>query len=132
MFWAIRPGYVLPRHQILIVKAGPSGCSLATRLAQTLSKPTVLLVEAGGRNDDASYLVPADRYKVKSFTEAGVNWGNKTTPQTRLKGQEIDYSRGKGLGGGSAINFQCWVIGPREDFDKWALKVGDDAWSWKM
>jgi choline dehydrogenase-like flavoprotein len=88
----------------------------------------VLLVEAGGRNDDTAYLVRADRYKVKSLSEAGLNWGNKTTPQTQLKGQEIDYSRGKGLGGSSAINFQCSVIGPKEDFGEWALKVGDDAW----
>lgn len=52
-------------------------------------------------------------------------------PQKHLKGQEIDYSRGKGLGGSSVINFACWVIGPDEDFDEWARKVGDDAWSWK-
>lgn len=33
-----------------------------------------------------------------------MNWGYKTVPQTHLKGQEIDYSRGRGLGGSSAIN----------------------------
>ena len=52
-------------------------------------------------------------------------------PQKQLKNQEIDYSRGKGLGGSTAINFSCWVIGPSDDFDEWAEKVGDDAWSWK-
>jgi choline dehydrogenase-like flavoprotein len=52
-------------------------------------------------------------------------------PQKQLKSQEIDYSRGKGLGGSTAINFSCWVIGPIDDFDEWAEKVGDDAWSWK-
>jgi choline dehydrogenase-like flavoprotein len=52
-------------------------------------------------------------------------------PQKQLKSQEIDYSRGKGLGGSTAINFSCWVIGPSDDFDEWAEKVGDDAWSWK-
>ncbi len=60
-----------------------------------------------------------------------MKWGYKTTPQTHLKGQEIDYSRGKGLGGSTAINFSCWIIGADEDFDEWARKVGDDDWNWK-
>jgi choline dehydrogenase-like flavoprotein len=56
-----------------------------------------------------------------------MNWGYKTLPQTHLKGQQIDYSRGKGLGGSTAINFSCWVIGADEDFNEWARKVGDDT-----
>jgi len=32
-----------------------------------------------------------------------MNWGDKTAPQTALNGREIDYARGKGLGGSSAI-----------------------------
>jgi choline dehydrogenase-like flavoprotein len=90
----------------------------------------VLLVEAGGANKDVSYLVAGDRYTL-AFKEPTLNWGYKTVPQPHLKGQEIDYSRGKGLGGSSAINFCCWVIGPSDDFDEWAERVGDDAWSWK-
>lgn len=87
-------------------------------------------MEAGGQNKDVSYLVPADRF-VLAFKEAHLNWGYKTVPQKHLKGQEIDYSRGKGLGGSTAINFSCWVIGPSDDYDEWAEKVGDQAWSWR-
>lgn len=43
----------------------------------------------------------------KTFQEATMNWGYKTVPQNHLKGQQIDYSRGKGLGGSTAINFSC-------------------------
>lgn len=60
-----------------------------------------------------------------------MNWGYKTTPQQYCKNREIDYSRGKGLGGSSAINFSCWVIGADEDFNEWAKKVEDDAWNWQ-
>jgi choline dehydrogenase-like flavoprotein len=42
----------------------------------------------------------------------------KTVPQNHLKGQQIDYSRGKGLGGSTAINFSCWVIGADEDYNE--------------
>ena len=87
-------------------------------------------MEAGGQNKDVSYMVPADRFTL-AFKEPQLNWGYKTVPQTQLKGQEIDYSRGKGLGGSTAINFSCWVIGPSDDYDEWAEKVGDQAWTWK-
>ncbi|KAH6718962.1 glucose-methanol-choline oxidoreductase-like protein [Leptodontidium sp. MPI-SDFR-AT-0119] len=117
------------QYDFIVVGAGPSGCAVATRLAKSPSKPSVLLVEAGGDNKDAAYLVPADRFNL-AFAQPNLNWGYKTAPQTHLQGQEIDYSRGKGLGGSTAINFSCWVIGADEDFDEWARKVGDDAWKW--
>jgi len=102
---------------------------VASRLAASAKNPSVLLLEAGGDNKSAEYLVPGDRYTL-AFKEPSLNWGYKTVPQKHLKGQEIDYSRGKGLGGSTAINFSCWVIGADEDFNEWARKVDDDAWSW--
>ncbi|KAF8858139.1 alcohol oxidase [Acephala macrosclerotiorum] len=117
-------------YDFIVVGAGASGCALAARLAQSAKKPSVLLLEAGGKNDDASYRVPADRFTL-AFKEESLNWGYKTEPQNHLKGQQIDYSRGKGLGGSTAINFSCWVIGADEDFNEWARKVGDEAWNWK-
>ena len=110
--------------------AGPSGAVVASRLARTPQRPEVLLVEAGGDNKDAAYLVPADRFSL-AFSQPQLNWAYKTTPQSHLKGQEIDYSRGRGIGGSTAINFSCWLIGADEDFDEWARQVGDDAWNWK-
>jgi choline dehydrogenase-like flavoprotein len=60
-----------------------------------------------------------------------MNWHYKTVPQTHLAGQEIDYSRGKGLGGSTAINFCGWTVGPRDDYDEWASIVGDERFAWK-
>lgn len=51
-------------------------------------------------------------------------------PQTHLAGQEIDYSRGKGLGGSTAINFCGWTVGPRDDYNEWANIVGDKRFAW--
>lgn len=112
----LQPPYLYPKDTNVHL-AGPSGCALAARLAQASSKPSVLLIEAGGDNKEAEYLVPADRFNL-AFTMPHLNWGYKTTPQTHLSGQEIDYSRGKGLGGSTAINFSCWIIGADEDFDE--------------
>jgi choline dehydrogenase-like flavoprotein len=60
-----------------------------------------------------------------------MNWHYKTAPQTHLAGQEIDYSRGKGLGGSTAINFCGWTVGPSDDYDEWASIVGDERFAWK-
>jgi choline dehydrogenase-like flavoprotein len=61
----------------------------------------------------------------------GLDYGYKCIPQPQLDGREIQCPRGRGLGGSSAINFCCWLIGHREDFNQWAEIVGDDAWSWE-
>ncbi|PMD48672.1 GMC oxidoreductase [Hyaloscypha variabilis F] len=115
-------------YDFIVIGGGASGCAVAARLAQSKQRPKVLLLEAGSDNTDPLYRVPADRFKT--FQEATMNWGYKTAPQNHLKGQQIDYSRGKGLGGSTAINFSCWVIGADEDYNEWATKVGDDTWSW--
>lgn len=65
------------------------------------------------------------------MTQPHMNWGYKSAPQAAFDGREVDYSRGKGLGGSSAINFAYYTIGPQEDYDKWARIVGNDAFAWK-
>lgn len=59
-----------------------------------------------------------------------MNWGYKTTPQEHADSRELDYSRGKGLGGSSAINFGVYSVGARDDYEEWARLVGDDTFAW--
>jgi choline dehydrogenase-like flavoprotein len=59
-----------------------------------------------------------------------MSWGYKTTPQPSCGNRELDYARGKGVGGSSAINFGVFTIGPRDDYEEWARLVGDDAFQW--
>jgi choline dehydrogenase-like flavoprotein len=110
--------------------AGPAGAALASRLANSKAKPSVLLLEAGGDNRDKSLFSPAERYSL-AFTQPSLDWGYQTIPQTQLTGQKVPYARGKGLGGSSAMNFCCWLIGSNEDFNEWANIVGDEAWNWE-
>jgi hypothetical protein len=91
----------------------------------------VLLIEAGGSNADAAHQTGDERYAAAFADGTPMNWHYKTTPQTHLTGQEIDYSRGKGLGGSTAINFCGWTHGSRDDYDEWASIVGDKRFAWK-
>lgn len=89
----------------------------------------MLLLEAGGTNIDPDHQTYGERHWTLA-TAPGYNWGYKTVPQVQLD-REIDQSRGKGLGGSSAINFCVYTRGPRADYDHWAEQVGDDTWCWE-
>ncbi|KAJ5652905.1 hypothetical protein N7507_010331 [Penicillium longicatenatum] len=113
----------------IVVGAGPAGCALAAALSKSAAKPRLLLLEAGGQNDDQSQRVDGKRWTT--FMSEGMNWGYKTTPQEACEGRVLDYSRGKGLGGGSAINFGVFTIGAKDDYDTWAEDVSDETFGWK-
>ncbi|KAG8527105.1 uncharacterized protein KY384_008534 [Bacidia gigantensis] len=115
-------------YDFIIVGAGPAGCTVASRLADALPNKTILLVDAGGMNDDPSLQNFGDRFWT--LGEPGYNWGYRNTPQVNLAGREITYDRGKGLGGSTAVNFCVWTRGPQADFDRWAEMVEDETWDW--
>ncbi|KAI9718202.1 MAG: hypothetical protein M1812_004192 [Candelaria pacifica] len=114
--------------EFIVVGGGPAGCALAYRLAKSPRAPSVTLIEAGGDNADVALRVSGERYET-FMTKPALNWGYKTVPQEHAKGRQLDYSRGRGLGGSSAINFSVFTHGPRDDYDEWARLVDDDIWS---
>ncbi|KAJ5281959.1 oxidoreductase [Penicillium angulare] len=118
-------GYEQDTYDFIIVGAGPAGCALAASLSKTTARPRVLLLEAGGKNEDETLRVDGKRWTT--FSEPSLNWGYKTTPQEGCNGRVLDYSRGKGIGGGSAINFGVYTVGARDDYDTWAEIVEDEG-----
>ena len=88
----------------------------------------MLLLEAGGANEDRNLRVDGQRWIT--FMNKDMNWGYKTSPQEHCDNRELDYSRGKGLGGSSAINFGVYTVGARDDYEEWARIVGDDDFRW--
>ncbi|KAI0012721.1 hypothetical protein F4779DRAFT_614168 [Xylariaceae sp. FL0662B] len=116
-------------YDFIVIGSGPAGSSVAAGLAKAAKKPKVLLLEAGGQNDDKDKRVDGQRWVT--FQNKTMNWGYKTTPQEHCANRELDYSRGLGLGGSSAINFGVYSVGASGDYDEWARIVGDDAFKWQ-
>ncbi|OKL61463.1 hypothetical protein UA08_03088 [Talaromyces atroroseus] len=116
------------KYDFIVVGSGPAGSATASALARAASHPKVLLLEAGSSNSDRNLRVDGKRWLT--FQNQDMNWGYKTTPQIHCNDRQIDYSRGKGMGGSSAINFGVYSVGARGDYDEWARIVGDDAFQW--
>jgi choline dehydrogenase-like flavoprotein len=113
----------------ILVPGGPAGSALAVGLARAPNAPSVLLLEAGGNNADRNLRV--DGHRWLTFQNKSMNWSYSTTAQDHCNNREIDFSRGRGIGGSSAINFSVYSVGARDDYDEWARIVGDDAFRWE-
>ncbi|CAJ2502198.1 Uu.00g095920.m01.CDS01 [Anthostomella pinea] len=116
-------------YEFIIVGAGASGCSVASALARSKRRPSVLLLEAGDSNEDPSVRVHGNMYTQN--TNSTQNWGYKSTPLPQANNRQISLDRGKGLGGSTAINFTFWTRGPRDEWDELARLTDDDAWKWE-
>ena len=123
-------------YDYIVVGAGSSGCVVARRLLERSDgsidpSVSVLLLEAGGADDDAHIhrsFVPeifdtwqspriTRNYVVERRDGAGTPWPA--------------IARGIVRGGSSAINGMIYVRGNHRDFDRWAHEEGASGWSYE-
>ncbi len=106
----------------IVVGAGSSGATLASRLSEDSGR-SVLLLEAG---PDYPAVEQSPDDLLHTWISAGPHdWGMvaKATAD-----REINYPRGKVTGGSSAVNGHIALRGTPEDFDEWAA-WGNSEWS---
>lgn len=76
------------------------------------------LIEAGYHHVNDP-LVDTPGFFGRALGNPDYDWAFPSTPQTQLNGQVITQSRGKILGGSSAINFMLWARGTKKEYDDW-------------
>ena len=116
----------MAEYNYIVVGAGSAGCAIASRLSED---PTanVLLLEAGGADDDERIAIPHRAWELWSTSR---DWGFMTTPQAAALNRPIYWPRGKVLGGSSCLNAMIYVRGAPADYDYWAY-LGNRGWDYE-
>lgn len=116
-------------YDFVIVGGGSAGSVVASRLSENKNWK-VLLVEAG---NDPSPLsdVPAMLLVLQGTAE---DYAYEVEPDEGfcrgMRGKRCKWSKGKALGGSSAINAMLHIRGNDRDYDQWA-EIGNPGWSFE-
>lgn len=119
----------MAEYDYIVVGGGSAGCVVAGRLSEDPSC-RVLLIEAGRSDRTAFCRKPGMISMVHTVPQIKkkFDWGYYTVPRPETIERKIPYTRGKVLGGSSAINGLLFVRGNRANYDDWAAE-GCAGWS---
>jgi choline dehydrogenase len=114
-------------YDYIVIGAGSAGCVMANRLSENSDK-TVLLLEAGNKDTNPWIHVPIGYFKIMHNPKT--DWCYVTEKDPGINNRQLQWPRGKVLGGSSSLNGLLYVRGQKEDYDDWAA-LGNKGWSYE-
>ncbi|KAJ5624016.1 CAZyme family AA3 [Penicillium lagena] len=111
----------------VIVGGGTAGLVVANRLTED-PKVSVIVLEAGtNRLNDSRTMVPG--LAMAMLEDADFDWNFQSIAQKQLNGRTLSASKGRTLGGSSAINFGMVIYPSRSGLNAWEA-LGNHGWGW--
>ncbi|HEY6758620.1 MAG TPA: FAD-dependent oxidoreductase [Baekduia sp.] len=107
----------------LVIGAGAAGCVIAARLSED-PDVRVTLVEAGPMDGAPELEMPA---AYSSTFHSRYDWDFPTEREPGLDGRQISITRGRVVGGSTALNAMVYTRGHREEYDRWE-ELGATDW----
>jgi choline dehydrogenase len=114
-------------YDYIVIGTGTAGCVLASRLTEDINT-TVLAIEAG--DSDVKQLYSRIPAGVTKLWGSPVDWNFKTVAQPECGNRELEWPRGKMIGGCSSNNAMMYNKGAPDDYDEWQ-KLGNKGWAYK-
>ncbi len=114
-------------YDYIVIGAGSAGCVLANRLSADPAH-RVLLLEAGGRDYNPWIHIPVGYFKT--MHNPSTDWCYRTEPDPGINERQLQWPRGKVLGGSSSLNGLLYVRGHRADYDRWR-DLGNPGWGYE-
>lgn len=111
----------------VVIGAGPSGCTVASRLSENPAFETVLIESGPDRRGFLGTCAAAGAI-VLGPRKSSNNWGLETVVDPGLNNRRDYHILGRGLGGGTSINTLMYMRGNHRDYDEWAA-AGNPGWS---
>ena len=115
------------QFDFIVCGAGSSGCIVAERLSAD-GRHSVLLIEAGGRDNNFNIKVPL--LVVNLINNPDVTWPYMTEPQQYLNGKPQRWTRGRVVGGSGSINGNLFARGDPAEYDNWRDNLGCSGWGY--
>ncbi|KAJ7364301.1 GMC oxidoreductase-domain-containing protein [Mycena albidolilacea] len=117
-------------YDIIFAGGGTTACVVAGRLAAADPSLKILIIEAGKHTKDVSTHTQPGRYFRNLITGGETFTFHLAKPSEALGNRPCIIPAGKGVGGGSAVNFMMYTRASPSDYDDWE-NLSNPGWGAK-